>query len=98
MPIDASWSVAAFLLPHQDDEFGVFGLIEGCGARSMQAVCIYLTDGEANAAIGPRRNAESQAVLLRLEVRPENIHFLGSDLQIRDGMLHNHLDQTYQAL
>lgn len=98
MPIDASGAVQVFLLPHQDDEFGVFGVIENCVARSARPVCVFLTGGQAGAASGPRRDAESRSVLSRLGVRADDIRFLGSDMRIPDGELHRHLGQVYPAV
>jgi len=98
MPINRHSRVAAFLLPHQDDEFGAFGLVEDCVAKAERPVCIFLTDGQANAAVGARRNRESQAVLRQLGVAQEDIFFLGTELRVPDGMLYQHLEQVYHAL
>jgi len=86
-----------FLLAHQDDESGVFFEIEDTLAKGSRVICLYLTDG---AALTPtsQRNEEALAVLTKLGVANENVHFLGALLGVPDGRLVEHLERTYRAL
>jgi hypothetical protein len=84
--------VALFLFAHQDDEFGVFHVIEACRRRGQRVVCAYLTRGSDST--GPRRNVESTRVLASLGVSPEDIVFAGDHLGIDDGALYTTLDRA----
>ncbi len=87
MLTDSNTPVALFLFAHQDDEFGIFARIEQERLAGRRVCCVYITDGAATA--GPdRRDAESQAVLRRLGVAPQDILFVGRQLGISDGRLH----------
>jgi LmbE family N-acetylglucosaminyl deacetylase len=78
---------ALFVFAHQDDEFGVFAALEQAVAQGVRPVCLYLTNG--GAAVDPaRRDQESRAVLHRLGVAEQDIHFLGSRQGIADGTLY----------
>jgi LmbE family N-acetylglucosaminyl deacetylase len=87
MPIDErpGGGVALFLFAHQDDEFGVFHLIDECGRRGQRPVCAYLTRGVNG--LGARRNEESRRVLARLGVAAGDIRFAGDELGIDDATL-----------
>lgn len=88
----APWSL--FVFAHQDDEFGVFAALERLVEQGVRPVCLYLTNG--GASVDPaRRDQESRAVLRRLGVAENDIHFIGSRLGIADGSLHR---QCAQAL
>ena len=89
---DGGMHTALFLFAHQDDEFGVFQRILDCRARGLRVACAYLTDGQTASASAAQRDAESRAVLGRLGVAPEDIHFAGSELGIKDARLPLHLD------
>ena len=94
MPIETSKGAqhtALFLFAHQDDEFGVYQRILECRRRGLRVACAYLTDGRTATATAERRNRESLAVLARLGVAPEDIHFAGSELGIGDARLPQHL-------
>ena len=87
MPTDQkNPDISIFFFAHQDDEAGVFAQIENDISIGRRVVCIYATDGGATADPFVR-NAESEAVLIRLGVEPKNVLFLGLDLGIRDGRL-----------
>lgn len=88
----------AFLLPHQDDEFGVFFAIEQAKRRGARPVCMYLTDGSFGRNDPERRNAESRAVLTRLGVAADDIHFVGTHAGFRDGLLYTRLDDALRAV
>lgn len=94
MPTEPSSNrpVALFLFAHQDDEFGVFHVIEECRRRGQHVVCAYFTRGANGTAL--RRNAESTQVLGRLGVGPENIVFAGDQLGIDDTSLYTSLDRA----
>jgi hypothetical protein len=85
MPTDS----ALFLFAHQDDEFGVFHVIEDCLRRGMRVHCAYLTHGAAGLAA--TRNAESLAVLARLGVAAGQVRFAGDELGIVDASLPRHM-------
>jgi LmbE family N-acetylglucosaminyl deacetylase len=83
-----------FLLPHPDDEFGVFAEIDATRAAGNRALCIFLTDGAAAGQSPERRNAESTGVLQKLGVDSADIAFLGCQLDVPDGSLAQHLTRV----
>ncbi len=87
MPIESkpAAGVALFLFAHQDDEFGVYHVLDECRRRGQRAVCAYLTRGARG--IGEQRNEESLAVLRGLGVRGEDVIFAGDALGIDDAAL-----------
>lgn len=87
MPTDRAG--ALFLFAHQDDEFGVFQVIEDCLRRGLRVRCAYLTHGANGSAAA--RNAESLAVLTQLGVAREDIAFAGDQLGICDAWLSRHM-------
>ncbi len=93
---DPSPLMCLFLFAHQDDEFGVFAAIEQAVACGQRPVCVYFTNGAATVA-AERRDAESRAVLLRLGVAAEDMHFVGSRLGLADGSLYQHCEQAFTA-
>jgi hypothetical protein len=84
--------VALFLFAHQDDEFGVFHVIDECRRRGQRVVCAYLTRGTNGSA--SRRNAESTKVLGYLGVGAEDILFAGDELCIDDATLYMSLERA----
>jgi len=48
-----------FLLPHQDDEFGIFHVIEQALAQRRNFLIVYLTDGAYGKASTQIRSAKS---------------------------------------
>lgn len=82
--------VDLFLFAHQDDEFGVFHLIDACRRQGRRAACAYFTRGAGGLAA--RRNEESRRVLGKLGVNPSDIVFAGDLLAIDDAYLHQSLD------
>jgi LmbE family N-acetylglucosaminyl deacetylase len=87
MPTDRA--SALFLFAHQDDEFGVFQVIEDCLRQGMRVRCAYLTHGANGSAA--TRNAESLAVLGQLGVARDDIFFAGDQLGICDARLSRHM-------
>ncbi|MDB5582200.1 MAG: hypothetical protein JWR80_7376 [Bradyrhizobium sp.] len=87
-----------FLFPHQDDEFGVFHLLDEQARQGHRPICIFLTDGVAGRATARQRNAESLQVLARSGIAPSSIHFLGTDLAVGDQSLVDHLDRLFDAV
>ena len=81
-----------FLFAHQDDEYGVAAVLEEEACRGAR--CVYLTDGAGKGASPRVRDEESRRVLTRLGVRPEAMHFVGSDEKIHDGQLVDHLERA----
>lgn len=78
-------AASLFLFAHQDDEYGVFEVIRRAAAAGS-VTCAYFTDGAA-AGDPARRDAESLAVLRRLGVPAERVHFFGVSHGIADGRL-----------
>jgi LmbE family N-acetylglucosaminyl deacetylase len=87
-------SAALFLFAHQDDEFGVYQRIAECRAAGQRVVCAYFTDGATPTATAARRNLESLAVLERLGVARDDVHFPGQQLGIGDAQLPLHLERA----
>jgi LmbE family N-acetylglucosaminyl deacetylase len=97
MPTEAQskgTSVAAFLLAHQDDEFGVFQKILDELALGKRVVCIFMTSGTVGDRSSSARNRESLTVLKKLGVQADNVLFVGEKLKIDDGMLMYRLDDA----
>ncbi|MFC5461348.1 PIG-L deacetylase family protein [Massilia niabensis] len=92
MPIEPQRGepVDLFLFAHQDDEFGVFHLIDECRRQGRRAACAYLTRG-VNGLAGTR-NAESLRVLGKLGVDASDVVFAGDLLAIDDAHLPLSLD------
>jgi LmbE family N-acetylglucosaminyl deacetylase len=87
-----------FLLPHQDDEFGIFHLIDRILEIGEKVKIVYLTDGAHGRSDAITRNAESRKVLTRLGVPVEQVIWLGTDLQIPNLRLRFHLKRAHDAL
>jgi LmbE family N-acetylglucosaminyl deacetylase len=87
-----------FLLAHQDDEIGIFETLYRCVRRGEFYQIYYLTNGAWNAANPETRNRESLAVLSRIGVATENVHFLGEELDISDSTLPDRIEDAFQAL
>jgi LmbE family N-acetylglucosaminyl deacetylase len=85
----AAAPVALLVFAHQDDEFGLFAVIEACRRRGQRVVCAYLTHGAGGSAA--RRNAESLRVLTRLGVDVADVLFAGDQLGIADATLPRHM-------
>jgi LmbE family N-acetylglucosaminyl deacetylase len=88
----------ALLLPHQDDEFGAFGIIDRCVEAGLVLQVFYLTDGAANGHSPQVRNSESLNVLERLGVRRDRVRFLGDEFRSPDGHLASNLAEVFGAL
>jgi LmbE family N-acetylglucosaminyl deacetylase len=89
---------ALFLFAHQDDEFGVFQRIADCRAQGLRVACAYFTDGATPGATAAQRNLESLAVLRRLGVEGDEVHFAGQQLGIGDAQLPQHLQRAARWL
>ena len=68
-----------FLFAHQDDEYGVFPVLEKLVAQGEAVSVVYLTSGTLDGQPSERRNQESIGVLGRIGVTERNIHFAGTD-------------------
>jgi LmbE family N-acetylglucosaminyl deacetylase len=86
-----------FLLPHQDDEFGVVFAIEQAVRQGKRPVCLYLTDGSIGGHDSSRRNDESRGVLRQIGVDNSDMHFIGAQEDFRDGLLYTRLDDALHA-
>lgn len=89
---------ALFLFPHQDDEFGVFGLLDANARMGVRSICLFLTDGAAGRATATQRNDESLRVLSDCGVSSDDIHFIGTELAVADGRLVDGLDRLFAAV
>jgi LmbE family N-acetylglucosaminyl deacetylase len=82
--------VSLFLFAHQDDEFGVFHVIDECRRQGRRVACAYLTRGVHGLAA--RRNSESLRVLRKLGVDSKDVAFAGDLLAIDDAHLYRCVD------
>jgi len=87
-----------FLLPHQDDEFGVVFAIEQAVRQGKRPVCLYLTDGSFAGHDPARRNEESRRVLRQLGVDESDMHFIGAQGGFPDGLLYTRLEDALHAV
>lgn len=90
MPIDPSAPVALFLFAHQDDEFGVFQILQACRDSGVRVACAYLTRSP-DPALAHRRNTESLRVLATFGIDAGNVAFAGDVLGIDDARLPEHI-------
>jgi len=90
--------VNLFLFAHQDDEYGVFPLLEQLVARGEQITVIYLTSGTLDGQPSARRNRESGDVLARIGIATTDIYFAGADSNFPDGKLYQHVKDGVAAV
>jgi len=88
---------AIFLLPHQDDEVGIFQKIIDELNDGNEVFCLYFTRALSQFK-NSTRNFESTKVLLSYGVKKENILFVGQDLDIEDKYLLQHIHRVYKWL
>lgn len=88
-------SNVVFLLPHPDDEMGVFPWLRRA-AQTSRVRCVYLTDGGYGGQDVGVREAESRGVLARLGVY--DLRFLGREAGLPDGKLHENLARLAAVL
>lgn len=86
------------VMAHPDDEFAVFPWLEAACRERRAVHCCWLTDGGWGGQDTSRRRAESTAVLSRIGLRSEAMHFMGERLGIPDGELHDRLDVVVPVL
>ena len=82
---------SVFLLAHQDDEIGITKVILNELESNNEVICIFVTDGGKKSDV---RNLESIYVLGKIGVNPNNIIFLGKELNFKDGIL----SKSYRVL
>lgn len=92
-----------FILCHQDDEFGLFNIIEKATKKQQNVFIIYLTSGlktknQNNKNKLLQRDKESLKVLLKLGVSRNNIFFLGKKFNIPVYNLYKNLNIVYQEI
>ena len=92
-----------FIFCHQDDEFGLFNVIENATQKQKNVFVIYLTTGlknknENNKIKLQKRDLESIKILLKLNIKKKNIIFLGKKLNIPVYKLSNYLNEAYQKI
>ena len=81
-----------FLLPHQDDEIGVFEIIRRVKEKKNITI-IYLTKDILN-----KRNNESKKVLKKFQISERQIIFLGDTLNVEDQKIIDNLNKIYSNL
>jgi LmbE family N-acetylglucosaminyl deacetylase len=86
-----------FVFAHQDDEIAAAARITHA-LRTGSVSCVYLTDGQGRGVASRIRDEESRVVLRRLGVDLQRVHFLGSEAQIADGHLVEHLGRALELL
>jgi len=87
-----------FIFSHQDDEFGLYNIIEKQIEEKKNIIIIYLTSGyniSINKFRFSKRDKESLMVLLNLGVKKKNIYFIGRKLNIKIYDLYKHLNIVY---
>lgn len=90
-----------FILSHQDDEFGLFNIIEKQVEEKKNVLIFFLTSGFSNSINKFNlsvRDKESLRVLLNLGVKKKNIFFLGRKFNIKIYNLHKYLDIIYAEI
>ncbi|MCZ4280909.1 PIG-L family deacetylase [Kiloniella laminariae] len=87
-----------FLFSHQDDEFGVFKVIEDLKDNLENAHFIYLTSGTFDGNLSASRNKESLNVLSKFGITSEQVHFIGGQQQIADGQLYKNISAAENTL
>jgi hypothetical protein len=86
------------ILAHPDDEFAIFPHLERAIAGGRQVRVTWLTDGGWGGQSVERRRMESVGVLRALGIPEDHLHFVGAELGIADGSLHEHLDDVVPHL
>jgi LmbE family N-acetylglucosaminyl deacetylase len=89
---------ALFVFAHQDDEIAAAARIAHLVRGGATITAAFLTNGEARGVLSATRDEESRRVLSRLGVHLTRVHFLGSEENIPDGKLVEHLDRALQLL
>lgn len=87
-----------FLFAHQDDEIGVMHVLATLAANGRRVLCLYLTNGAFRGNSPQRRNKESLRVLAGLGVGADAVRFIGTELDIPDGALAQHLVRADAAI
>lgn len=87
-----------FLLAHQDDEIGVFHELSRCKRFDGTILCAFLTNGAWGGVASTTRNAESRKSLQSLGISDAEMRFIGTEIDIPDGALVEHLERCYSAL
>jgi len=82
---------------HQDDEYGVAARITRERKSGRRVICAFLTNGAASVPSSVR-DEESRSVLMRVGVDESDILFLGSQHDIPDGSLVEHLEAAFHIL
>lgn len=91
-------AVNLFLFAHQDDEYGVYPVLERLVSQREAITIVYLTSGTLDGRRSERRNEESVSVLARIGIDSRDIHFLGADLALPDGKLYRHMEEGAAAV
>ncbi len=86
-----------YLLPHQDDETFVIPKITSDVRSGNICIFFYLTT-HALPLVAKRRNDESRNFLKRLGIKDSQIYFIGQELNILDGCLHNHIGDVAERI
>ena len=87
-----------FLFAHQDDEYGVFPVLEKLVAADEAIDVVYLTSGTLDGQPSGRRNRESAGVLAKIGIPGSRIHFVGTEHGLPDGQLYHHIEAGARAV
>jgi LmbE family N-acetylglucosaminyl deacetylase len=85
------------LLGHQDDEFGVLPLV-AAAAREGERLCAIYCTSNPDPERENTRQRESRKVLTSLGVAPDQLRFLGAELNVPDGECFRHLARLLASL
>jgi len=86
------------LFAHPDDEFAVFPWLRAAINAGRPVDVAWLTDGGWGGQDVGRRRRESIAVLSKLGIKVQHMHFLGEAWGIADGELYRRLDEVIPRL
>ncbi|HFG2077083.1 TPA: PIG-L family deacetylase [Vibrio cholerae] len=87
-----------YLLAHQDDEFFCLPYIRKQILNSEPILVIFLTNGCFGGVTSEQRNRESLKTLTDLGVDARSVIFLGEQLKIDDGKLHESVGKVITKL
>ncbi|HEY8270711.1 MAG TPA: PIG-L family deacetylase, partial [Pseudobdellovibrionaceae bacterium] len=83
--------LAAYILPHQDDESFLIPKIRSDIADEAEPIFYFLTKSAISEEMASTRQSESKEFLSLLGVKEKNILFLGQTHSILDGTVVDHL-------
>lgn len=90
----------ALIIAHQDDEVPIAWLLDRIIKKNSKIEIFCMTSGSPTNAERTieTRNNETYNALNNIGILKEDIHFIGHELNIPDGALHEHLNKADQEL